>query len=480
MFEIGAFALILGALFAHLHMIPIGIGVLISPILLVRSRRGIIAIVFIISVGVLGMVRDRMETVVDKSIWGNRAFDANVVSVDRALDKTVVVVRDRTYNTNIKVSTKNLDTVLPGDVVTVRGTVKRPEDFVTDTGRIFPYEAYLRSKGIQAVMNNGVLVVTKKGSFSIVRFATKARHSIANIFSKYISFPVDGVFAGMIVGYQGGIPESIQDLFRNTGVLHVLVLSGYNITLLIGFVTILLARVPFRIRIVLTICTVIFLVLISGAGVASVRAGIMGSIALLAGMAIQSYSPLRALLVASLIFFCISPETIWNDPGFHLSFLATLFMVLLLPKAIKWFSWIPETKILNIRELLILAVCVPLFMLPYTMFFSGTVPLATIPANILLAIITPLIMVLGIVLILVSWIIPLAGIMGIIVSWMGSSVIYLLRIFSMLPTWNTPPVPWWSVVGTYVVLLYVLFRKDITAHVSEIERLLQQKPNSSG
>lgn len=482
MIEIGVVVLTIGAL---LYRIGVSMGVIaivavtITVIISIwtRTRTGMIAGLVCGAVLILGaLTLWRVDMPISPSVYGNRAFDAYVVSVDRRLDRTIVIVREGKHR--FQTSVMGASSILPGDYVTVRGSVVEAEDFTTDTGRVFGYRAYLASRGIVAMVQNPTVVLVEKGTLSLPRIATVIRYGVADIFARYVQFPFDGVMAGMLVGYQGGLPSYTQDLFRNTGVLHVLVLSGYNITLLAGFLAILLRHLPFRLRTGITLGAIILLVLVSGAGVAAIRAGIMGSIAVLAGLSLRTYQPLRALVLAYLFFFFISPTSIFVDPGFHLSFLATLFMVLVLPKVERLFYFIPKTKHIDVRELLMLAFLVPMFMLPYLMYFSGMFPLVSPVANILLALATPIVMVGGIIIVLISWIPFLGSIIGTIVSWGGSALLRALHFGEQLPIWQTPALPWWGVTSIYASILFVLFRIEISAHLSQLYRMLRLVPSS--
>ncbi len=399
-----------------------------------------------------------------------RPITAIVQTVDRRIDKTLLVVQDTQYKKDLQVTIHSQNTFLPGDGVKVFGTMQMPTDFVTDTGRMFSYQSYMQSKSIVGLMPAASVSMISSGNFSIVRTATTLRFYIADVFKKYISFPIDGLVSGILVGYQGGIPTWMQDLFRTTGVLHVVVLSGENITLLAIFLSLLLRPLPFHLRSVLTACAIVLVVLISGTGVSAVRAGIMGVIALSAGMTRRNYIPFRALTISVLFFFFYSPETLFVDPGFHLSVLATIFMIVVLPKVQPIFYFLPEKY--AIRELAILAICVPLFMLPYTMYFSGMVPLASPFANILMAIVTPLMMLLGASVLAVSWIAPIAQVCGILVSFIGNCVIGLLKVLNTLPQLNTPPLAWWGVIGIYILFFSIVFRFEIKQFWYELRSLL--------
>ena len=154
----------------------------------------------------LGALRMWMVPVHDVEL-GNQAFTGIVKSVDERLDKTLLSVQVDGAEEVVQVTLRDKPTLLPGDKVSVRGTVELPEDFVTDTGRTFDYDQYLASKGIDAVVNRGQVVKLESGHISFSRVATTIRFWIGGILGSYIVFPVDGIVAGMLVGFQGGIPK---------------------------------------------------------------------------------------------------------------------------------------------------------------------------------------------------------------------------------------------------------------------------------
>jgi competence protein ComEC len=328
------------------------------------------------------------------------------------------------------------------------------------------------------VIGFGQVVKIEDGGFSFNRLATSIRFWIAGVLGSYINFPVDGIVGGMLVGFQGGIPKYLSDIFRYTGTLHTLVLSGFNITVLAGFLGLLFQRLPFRIKTILIGMGIVTLVIISGAGVAAVRAGIMGSIALIAGMSLQNYNVFRALLLSFLFFFFISPQTIFVDPGFHLSFLATVFIILLLPILNEKITWIPVYKKLNLRELLILAVGLPIFMLPYTMYLSGLFPLVSPLANIFLVPVIPVLMLGGLVVVTLSFVPFLANIVGGITSFIGVIVIKVLTFFNTLPMWHTPAISGWGVTIFYSVLFVLVFRKEIIIYFEHLRNTFQPQTSS--
>lgn len=470
-------SLILGATLFYSFHLSLGVIGIVSALcgavfcFVIRGRRSLVLGLAIGATIMLGALRMWMIPVRDVQL-GNQAFTGKVGTVDERLDKTLLAVRIDNSDANIQVTLREKQELLPGDKVSVRGKVEKPEDFLTETGRTFDYGQYLESKGIDAVVGFGQVVKIESGGLSFTKVATQIRSWIAKTLALHINFPVDGIVAGMLVGFQGGIPKYLSDIFRETGTLHTLVLSGYNITILAGFLGLLLRRLPFRAKTILIALGIVTLVLVSGAGVAAVRAGIMGSIALFAGMTLQNYQALRALFLSGLFFFFISPTTIFVDPGFHLSFLATFFIIMLLPILKKKFSKEPDKKSFWL-ETTILAVGLPIFMLPYMMYFSGLFPLVSPVANILLVPIIPVLMLGGLAVVVLSFIPFLASIVGFITSFIGLITIKVLSFFALLPQWQTPPLAGWCVALIYIVLFGAVFRKEILTYLGHLKSIFQ-------
>lgn len=472
-------SLILGAtLYSILHVSLLYIGLIslfccVIFCLVFRNKRAIVLGLALGATFMLGALRMWMIPVYEIPL-GNQALTGVIKNVDERLDKTLLKIMVDESNTDIQVTIREKQKLLPGDRVSFRGKVELPEDFVTDTGRTFDYDQYLASKGIEAVIGFGQVNKIESGKTSLTRESAVVRSWIAEKLGFYISFPVDGIVAGMLVGFQGGIPKYLSDIFRETGTLHTLVLSGYNITVLAGFIGLLFRRVPFKIKTLVIFCGIVSLVLISGAGVAAVRAGIMGSIALLAGMSLQNYNVFRALLLAFLFFFFTSPQTIFVDPGFHLSFLATFFIINFLPMLNEKITWLPVYKNVNVRELVVLACGLPFFMLPYLMYFSGLFPLVSPIANIFLVPIIPILMLGGLTTLVFSFIPFLASLFGAITSFVGAFSIKILTLLSTLPQWQTPALSGWGVTLFYVLFLGIIFRKEIKIYAVLLRKSFQQ------
>ncbi len=139
--------------------------------------------------------------------------------------------------------------------------------------------------------------------------------------------------AGILLGGDDRMEESLRQKFIKTGMIHLVAVSGFNITILavafIGFAIF----IGFYRKDAFWLALVgiwIFLALIDFPS-SGVRAGIMGSLLLWAIRLGRLANSNQALLLAAFLMVFISPLALFYDIGFQLSFLATWGIINLYP-----------------------------------------------------------------------------------------------------------------------------------------------------
>jgi len=133
------------------------------------------------------------------------------------------------------------------------------------------------------------------------------------------------IFAAMIVGDDSLLLRDVREEFQQTGVYHLLVVSGLNVALL-AFAIFWLARrlhLPEWPASLLTIALSVFYAYIAGMGVPIMRAVLMLSLFLFARLLYRDRSGLNATGFAALAVLVLSPAALF-EPGFQLTFLALL------------------------------------------------------------------------------------------------------------------------------------------------------------
>ncbi len=148
--------------------------------------------------------------------------------------------------------------------------------------------------------------------------------------------PQASLLLGMMIGVKDTLPSSFYEALRATGTLHVVVVSGYNITVLINTVAKLLPFLSLKLRALVTAVLIFLFVSLVGFDPPVVRAAIMGAIALLSTVLGRQRNALRVLLITGGIMLTFSPR-LAGDLSFQLSFLATLGLILLAPVLDRYF-----------------------------------------------------------------------------------------------------------------------------------------------
>ena len=151
-------------------------------------------------------------------------------------------------------------------------------------------------------------------------------------YSRVLPEPEASLMAGIVLGSKRGLPLEFWQALQKTGTLHIVVASGFNVTVVMGATIFLLAGILPRIwAILLGITAVIIYSLMAGLEPAIVRAAIMGSLAYFGQMLGRPSDGLRLLFLAAGAMLLVNPLFIW-DIGFQLSFLATLGLILICPR----------------------------------------------------------------------------------------------------------------------------------------------------
>jgi competence protein ComEC len=217
-----------------------------------------------------------------------------------------------------------------GDRVSLTAKLRPPHNFRNPGS--FDYEGYLRGLGIVALGSadaDSIVVLPGQSGTIAGRLRSRIRRSIL----KHINSPDHALwkaedaalFAAMIVGDDSLLGRNVREEFQQTGVYHLLVVSGMNVGIL-AFAVFFLARwlrVPDWAASLLTIGLSSFYAFIAGMGIPIQRAVLMLSVFLLARLFFRQRAALNATGFAALVVLIWSPAALF-EAGFQLTFLALL------------------------------------------------------------------------------------------------------------------------------------------------------------
>jgi competence protein ComEC len=189
------------------------------------------------------------------------------------------------------------------------------------------YHHELQRKRIIGELHN-LEIITIKDDTSVYAVLEQGRqHFWASIHSAFPE-PIASVVTGMLLGISGDVDPATAEAFRRSGTSHILVISGWNITIVAALcLAVVNALKPSRlIALIAPLVVITLYVLFTGASAAVVRAGVMGMILVIGRWLDRPRSMLNVIAVALLLITVVDPAALW-DIGMQLSTLATIGLV---------------------------------------------------------------------------------------------------------------------------------------------------------
>lgn len=210
-----------------------------------------------------------------------------------------------------------------GDRVTVSGALETPPVF-----NDFSYRDYLARQGIYSLMRPRTLTIEASHQAcraweAVLRFKAYALERLLRILPE----PQASLLAGILLGVESGIPDTLNEAFAATGTSHIVAISGFNLTIIAGvFIELARRAVGRKSEVPLALAGVWLYTLLVGASAAVVRAAVMGSVAVISRRAERSVHGPTSLAFAAFAMSLHNPWVLW-DLGFQLSLAATAGLI---------------------------------------------------------------------------------------------------------------------------------------------------------
>ena len=295
----------------------------------------------------------------------------------------------------------NYPTLSYGDKISVTGILQKPKNFTTDQGAEFDYISYLYKDDIIYVLPNAkaTIIAHSKGS-PITGPLLSFKNWFIEGYEKILPPDDADLMGGLTLGTKENISKEFRDNLITTSTIHIIALSGYNVTIVASFLQSLLAHIPFlgaRGALIGGGIGIILFVVMTGMQSSAIRAGIMALIGLFGRGTGRMYDAFRALICAGLVMIIWNPKYLVYDVSFQLSYLATLGMIFLTPIFLHLFRGVPENilKKIPLRELMSTTLGAQTAVMPFIIYKMGVLSIIALPANIFVLPAVPIAMGIG-------------------------------------------------------------------------------------
>ena len=187
-----------------------------------------------------------------------------------------------------------------------------------------------------------------------------------------------GILAAMLCGNTSFVDKNIRTDMSRAGVGHVLAVSGLHVSVIAGFIAIIMKRFGRIISFICSEAVMLLFVIFSGAKISSIRALIMMSVLLLSNLLLQEYSGKESIALCIMLMSVTNPYIV-ASPSFILSVSGVFGAGTAASAVID--SYRIKSKLL---KAITVSACAAACTLPAVVCFFGEVSLVSVAANLLL------------------------------------------------------------------------------------------------
>lgn len=300
-----------------------------------------------------------------------REDPSQTASGDASLQLKDISIAEHSFSGSVFVTTRSTD-ALRGDIVTLRGVFS--DGFGSFNG---------------SIRRATVIKVIRPEPGDIGR---KVRDWFAGNVREQIKDPQASLGVGFLTGQKSALPADLAESLKIAGLTHIVVASGYNLTILVRLSRRLFVRVSKYLSAVSSSFMIIAFVSVTGMSPSMTRAGLVSGLSLLTWYYGHNFYALVLLPFAAAITVLLEPSYVWGDLGWQLSFAAFAGVMILAPLLQRYFFGEQEPGVL--RQILGETIAAHAVTVPVIAMSFGITSNVAVLANLLVVPLVPLAMLL--------------------------------------------------------------------------------------
>lgn len=243
---------------------------------------------------------------------------------------------------------------------------------------------------IPAAMYRAKILSVNRQDYSDV--GRDVRDSFATGVRKAIDEPQASLGNGFLVGQKTALPEKLDNELVLLGLTHIVVASGYNLTILVRFARRLFVKISRFSALAISGFLIFGFIQLTGFSPSMTRASGIASLSLVAWYYGRAIHPLVLLPFSAAATILVNPAYAWGDIGWLLSFTSFIGVIMLAPLIHAYF-W-GDKKPRTVRQLVIETMSAQILTLPIVALIAGQYSGLSLLANVLVLPLIPLAMLL--------------------------------------------------------------------------------------
>ncbi|MBO9683772.1 MAG: ComEC/Rec2 family competence protein [Flavisolibacter sp.] len=308
----------------------------------------------------------------------------------------------------------------------------------------FNYKQYSLFQGITHQVNLApeefkILPTENKSWFQ--QFIFNCRHWVVTTLQKFIPAEKEqGLAEALLIGYKDDLDKNLVQSYTNTGVVHIIAISGMHLALV--YALLLLLTKPLRrkqlawLQAVLILSALWLFTLLAGAQASVVRSAVMFTCIVFAKAIDRKTSIYNTLASSAFLLLCFNPFWLW-DVGFQLSYAAVVSIVTFYRAVYNWF-YIPNKVLDFFWKTMAISIAAQILTTPISLYHFHQFPVLFLLTNLFAVPVSSLVLFGEIAICAFSWLYPLARCIGVITQfliWCMNSYIERIETISF-SLWN--------------------------------------------
>ena len=238
-------------------------------------------------------------------------------------------------------------------------------------------------------------------------FIYNARSYVISVLQQFVKGDkkVTGIAEALLIGYKQDLDKDVVQAYSNTGVVHIIAISGMHLGLIYAVLVWIFLRLPIIKRntvirvVVILLCLWIFS-LITGGSASVLRSAVMFTCILIGKEFFKQASIYNSLATSAFLLLCYDPFLLW-DVGFQLSYCAVIGIVWL-QKPVQNLFYAKNTYLRYLWQLCSVTIAAQVLTLPICIYYFHQIPTLFLLTNLICVPLSTLILFAEILLIVVS------------------------------------------------------------------------------
>ncbi|MEL6122952.1 MAG: ComEC/Rec2 family competence protein [Bacteroidota bacterium] len=421
-----------------------------------------------VGIGLITLNLRHQEKMVDEFAQSDvETFVAQIVDLKSSIDRTTLFTRAEPTKAGIVIYLRDSDHRFErGELIAVHNRPERIKSQPTPTG--FDYASYLDRSGFHFRLyasSDQIKPIRESSSapWTVIRYTL--RNWCLKQLQIYVPDRSVSILQALLLGDRSGLTPETKDSFADSGIIHILAVSGLHVGIIAYVLFEFYRRVfwwldEYHLMVVaLLIGSLVCFAELSGGAPSVWRAVIMASVYLISRTTNRRAHGMNLLGCSAILILVTNPVQLFTA-SFQLSFAAVGAIILLAP----WIDqlWKPEHwTFRKMWGLLNIGLCAQLGTLPFALYYFHQIPLLSPLLSLIVVPIAGVLIILGVLILLVAnlssetadWIgsvadifiqilgsvasassrLPFSRLTDIWITWMESVLIF--GIIALIATW---------------------------------------------